>query len=363
MGFLRDVFYPSSSKWHSSENIFCAICSILRQPELINKNTYRKPGCKFSSSKVGYPLRVLFFGTDNFAVENLKILNHELKLGYILNRLDVVTSNKHKNCAVSKYSHLNGLNTLDWPLQRCPNEYDIGLVASFGHLIPERIINSFPHGMLNVHASLLPRWRGAAPIVHAIMNGDKETGVTIMRIKPKRFDIGDILAQSQITIGPHETNSEISNKLAIAGGRLLVSCLRDLHRYSNNAKPQSEVGITYAPKVTPSLGMVQWQEKNAESLYNLWRALFGVYHLTTSWHGTQVRLMDVHYCDDKDISGLDRPGKITFSKSSGMILVICADGGKIGFRKLGVTGKKPMSAMDFYNGYMSKRSADEWYFS
>ncbi|XP_046393963.1 methionyl-tRNA formyltransferase, mitochondrial isoform X1 [Ischnura elegans] len=357
MYFMWNVYHSQPRK-----NVFYVLKSVLSRLDLPGKEVISNLSLKHFSHDSRFSLRVLFFGTDNFAVENLKILNDELKYGNLFKSLDVVTSSKVRNCVVSKYSQLSGLKTLDWPLQSCPEGYDIGLVASFGHLIPEKIINSFPLGMLNVHASLLPRWRGAAPIVHAIMSGDRKTGVSIMRIMPKRFDIGDILAQYHIDIGPHDTNCDVSNKLAVAGGRLLVTCLKDLENYSANAQPQGDVGITYAPKIQPSLGHVSWQDKNAESLYNLWRALFGIFHITTFWHGTQVRLMEAQKFEREEMSIADKPGKIIFSKTSRMILVVCAGGGKVGFRKIGVAGKKPMSAEDFYNGYMSKRSPEDWYF-
>lgn len=99
--------------------------------------------------------------------------------------------------------------------------------------------------MLNVHASLLPRWRGAAPIVYAIMNGDEKTGVSIMRIKPKHFDIGEILAQKEVQIGRDMLMPELHKKLAICGGQLLLKCIREIPECFDKAVQQNNDYVTY----------------------------------------------------------------------------------------------------------------------
>jgi len=107
--------------------------------------------------------------------------------------LGVVTSFKSPANCVRSYAEKEKLPLQKWPIE--PSEcskYDLGVVVSFGHLIPASIINGFPNGMINVHASLLPKWRGAAPIIYAIMKGDARTGVSIMKIEPHRFDIGAV---------------------------------------------------------------------------------------------------------------------------------------------------------------------------
>lgn len=100
-------------------------------------------------------------------------------------------------------------------------------------------------GIINVHASLLPRWRGAAPIIHSIANGDMKTGVTIMKIHPKKFDIGEILAQEEVDISENTKMPELYIKLADVGAKLLVSCLENLTDRIRDAKPQPLDGITY----------------------------------------------------------------------------------------------------------------------
>lgn len=131
--------------------------------------------------------KVLFFGTDNFSLPSLQKL-HE-------NHVDigVVTSFKSPANCVRSYAESKDLRLHRWPITalHCA-PYELGVVVSFGHLIPLHIINAFPSAMINVHASLLPRWRGAAPIMYAIMRGDKKTGVSIMKIEPHHFDVGAV---------------------------------------------------------------------------------------------------------------------------------------------------------------------------
>ncbi|XP_037082157.1 methionyl-tRNA formyltransferase, mitochondrial-like, partial [Pollicipes pollicipes] len=114
----------------------------------------------------------------------------------------------------------NGLPVLDWPPQLAAGRFDLGVVASFGHLLPRRLIDLFPAGVINVHASLLPRWRGAAPVVHALLAGDRTTGVTIMVVKPHRFDVGDVLAQSTLPVAASADVHQLTEQLAA----LLVRC-------------------------------------------------------------------------------------------------------------------------------------------
>jgi len=133
------------------------------------------------------PPKVLFFGTDHFSLPSLQRL-HQNKVD-----VGVVTSFKSPANCVRSYAELQKLPLYRWPItaEQCAS-YELGVVVSFGHMIPSHIINVFPNGIINVHASLLPRWRGAAPIIYAIMKGDTKTGVSIMKIQPHHFDVGDV---------------------------------------------------------------------------------------------------------------------------------------------------------------------------
>lgn len=235
---------------------------------------------------------VLFFGTDKFSLESLKIL-HNMCKSKVLQQLEVVTVNKGKENEITKYAKENDIIIHKWSPEINVSKFHIGIVVSFGHLIPFNIINSFPLGMLNVHASLLPRWRGAAPIVYTLMNGDLKTGITIMKIMPNKFDIGDIVLQKQIDISEHETLPELYAKLAKLGANLLENVFEDLPQLLQSAKSQNKTNITYAPKVTSKLALINWNEMSAKNIYDLHRALLGLYPLTTIFQDATIKLCDI----------------------------------------------------------------------
>ncbi|KAG8033998.1 hypothetical protein G9C98_008479 [Cotesia typhae] len=158
------------------------------------------------------PWNVLFFGTDDFALESLRKLESSYRSKKLISSLEIVCSYKGDENGIIKFSKEHKIKLHSWPVNFSLSNFDIGVVVSFGHLIPPWIINEFPLGMINVHASLLPRWRGAAPIIYSLMNGDAQTGVTIMKIMPKKFDVGDILAQKIVDIHPNETQPELYDK-------------------------------------------------------------------------------------------------------------------------------------------------------
>merc|ERR1712088_1040325 len=203
-------------------------------------------------------MKVMFFGTDDFAVKSLVRLHKEVSSGEgCLRELAVtVLPMKSLTPAVTEYARQHGLDLYYWPpdpglIGR--ENFDLGVVASFGRLLPASLISAFPLGMINVHGSLLPRWRGAAPVVHAIATGDATTGVTIMRVKPKRFDVGEVLARKEVQLGPDILRRELTAHLAESGSNLLMKVLRDFAKYSAEAQSQSSEGVSHAPLVNRSM--------------------------------------------------------------------------------------------------------------
>ena len=212
--------------------------------------------------------RVLFFGTDEFALETLKVLHNEMRAGGgggggCVSDLEVVCARMRTLVpAVARYTAAQHLPLHPWPPENLqPGRFDVGVVASFGHLIPGRVIDAFPHGMLNVHGSLLPRLRGAAPIIHAIREGMTETGLTVMKIKAGRFDVGNILASETVTIGDEEKRPELTQRMAETGAALLLTVLRDLERYEAESRPQPLEGVSYAPAVDKSLAFIDFNSQ------------------------------------------------------------------------------------------------------
>lgn len=142
---------------------------------------------------------------------------------------------------VKQYAVQSQLPIYEWP-DVGSGEYDVGVVASFGRLLSEALILKFPYGILNVHPSCLPRWRGPAPVIHTVLHGDTVTGVTIMQIRPKRFDVGPILKQETIPVPPKSTAKELEAVLSRLGANMLISVLKNLPESLSNGRQQPTEG-------------------------------------------------------------------------------------------------------------------------
>lgn len=169
---------------------------------------------------------------------------------------------------------------------------DVIVVAAFGQILRAEVLDLPPHGSINVHASLLPRWRGASPIVAAILNGDKETGVTIMRMDPG-LDTGPILSQRAIPIEANDTGGSLSAKLAPIGAELLLETLPDYLAGKLQPRPQPEFGVTLAPTLTKAQGELDFSQSAAElecqvRAFNPWPGAF------VMWKGTLLKIHMAH---------------------------------------------------------------------
>uniref|UniRef100_A0A182MFD1 Methionyl-tRNA formyltransferase, mitochondrial n=1 Tax=Anopheles culicifacies TaxID=139723 RepID=A0A182MFD1_9DIPT len=309
-------------------------------------------------------LKVLFFGTDHFSLPSLKIIHTNLINNGRVERLEVVTSFKAAKNPVKQYSRIEGIPMHDWPSfsRTTAGSFDLGVVVSFGHLIPESLINSFSRGMLNVHASLLPKLRGAAPIVHAIANGDQRTGISIMRIKPKQFDVGEILHQFSVDIGPDMLMPELHDQLANIGAECLNTCIDNLEIYSQNQTIQNDAEATYAPKIDQKFAEIVWKNSTAVRVYNLYRSLYGLRPLLTTFGGDVVKIFKLSYNSEQPLPTKmvhNQPGQVEYSKRTKQLLVRCGDGRLLAIHQLSVGGKKMLTGQDFYNGFLSKVNPSE----
>ncbi|KAK0095863.1 hypothetical protein PV326_007196 [Microctonus aethiopoides] len=271
-------------------------------------------------------------------------------------RLEVVTPyNTSKENDVASYTNKHKIKLHPWPITFPISQFDIGLVVSFGHLIPTWIIQSFPLGMINVHASLLPRWRGAAPIIHSLLHGDTTTGVTIIKIMPKNFDTGEILAQTSIDIHPDETQIQLYSKLANIGAGLLIETIKRLPSIIQCGIPQNEEYVTYAPKITQNISYIHWDKMTAENVYNLYRALDGFYKLITYFNGHKIKLSNITYHGKQDYfkSSLIIPGLVFYDKNKDLLAIQCQDGLYISAKQISVSQHRTMAAKDFYNGFIA----------
>ncbi|XP_035988980.1 methionyl-tRNA formyltransferase, mitochondrial isoform X1 [Fundulus heteroclitus] len=266
--------------------------------------------------------RLLFFGTDHFAVESLRLLTfcRNRKEG-VVEKLEVVTL--PGDLPVKRFAQQNQLTLHNWPPHDVEGQYDVGVVVSFGRLLHAGLIDKFPFGILNVHPSLLPRWRGPAPVFHTIMHDDTLTGVTIIQILPNKFDIGPILNQELYQVPENCTADELGAFLAIKGAHLLIDTLMKLPEKIANKREQGTMGVTFAPKINTSMSWIDWEEQTCDQITCLSRAIGSRIPLRTMWMGKTIKLLDfIGKCHTSDQRN-QNPGSVYYDKDSNALAVRC----------------------------------------
>jgi len=228
------------------------------------------------------PLRIAYFGTPEFAVPTLRrLIDSRHRVIAVVSQPDRPRGRGHQLAPTSTKTVAleHGIDVLQ--PERIRDEHflerlaalspDLGVVAAYGKLLPEGLLRIPPLGLINVHASLLPRWRGAAPVHRAVIAGDEVTGVTIMRVV-KALDAGAMFAAESRPIGPDETSPQVESDLAVMGARLLVDVVDLIASGRATETPQDETKVTLAPKIAKGEGAIDWQ-RPARALHNLIRGL------------------------------------------------------------------------------------------
>ncbi len=304
-------------------------------------------------------LKIIFMGTPDFAVASLDAL---VNAGY--NIVGVVTASDKpagrgmqlNESAVKKYAVEKGLKILQPEKLKNPqfiNELkslhaDVQVVVAF-RMLPEIIWNMPEMGTINVHASLLPQYRGAAPINWAIINGEKETGITTFKLQHE-IDTGNILLQEKISIGEKETAGELHDKLKLLGAKVLVKTIQQIEGGNLKEQPQSEIRnpkseIKHAPKIFTETCKIDWN-KNADEIYNLIRGLSPYPCAFTYLNEKVVKI----YFGEKEIANHHYANGDVQSDNKNYLKFACADG-FIHCTDIQLQGKKRMMVEDFLRGY------------
>lgn len=221
---------------------------------------------------------------------------------------------------------------------------DAIVVTAFGQILPERILNLPKYGCFNVHASLLPKYRGAAPIQWAVINGDKESGVTTM-LMDIGMDTGDMLEKIVVTLDPKETGGSLFERLSEAGGELILSTLEKAENGSLVRTKQPEEGVTYAGMLDKALGKIDWT-KSAEEIERLIRGLNPWPSAYTSYEGKTVKLWDADVVSEE--TG-EPAGTIVHVTKHGF--QVQTGNGLLQINELQLEGKKRMDTASFLRGY------------
>lgn len=219
--------------------------------------------------------------------------------------------------------------------------------------------------MINLHSSLLPRWRGAAPIIYSLKAGDPVTGVTVMKVEPKHYDVGNIILQQKVPIEPQILLPELHDRLSKVGAKLMLKSLRNIEELQQNSTKQPAEGVTYAPKVEGhALSYLDWQSMSAREAFDLFRALYGFRPILTEFNGNVVKLIDMDVVAEGSPFQADQPkGLFLFDRANNRLVVNCSGDSSVFIKGLQVMGKKPMTAIQFINGFVKKRPENEWIFN
>jgi methionyl-tRNA formyltransferase len=222
---------------------------------------------------------------------------------------------------------------------------DVGVVAAYGRIIPDEILALPRLGLINVHASLLPKYRGAAPIQRAIIDGEAVTGVTIMKVETL-LDAGAMLAKATRPIGPDDTSDAVERELARLGADLLLEVLEQVAAGTEQEERQDFMLATFAPRLTKEEGVVDWSLP-AAYIHNRVRGLHPWPHASTHLDGARIILLKTRV----EAGTADAPPGTILEVASDAISVATGHGGRIAVERLQPEGRRPMSAREFAAGY------------
>lgn len=256
-------------------------------------------------------MKIVFMGTPDFAEESLKAV---YEAGYEI--LTVVTNPDRKQgrgmkmsvSPVKKFAEEKGLQILQPEKVRNNEEFiskikdlkpDVICVVAYGKILPKEILDIPKIGCINVHGSLLPKYRGAAPIQWAVLNGDRETGITTMYMDVG-MDTGDMILKEKVTIGDDETTGELWDRLSKIGGELLVKTLKEIENGTAKRIKQGE-DFSLAPMLDKSIAKIDWENKTAREIKNLVRGLNPIMGAYSFINGKKVKFWKVDVLDDKEI--------------------------------------------------------------
>jgi methionyl-tRNA formyltransferase len=300
-------------------------------------------------------LRIVFAGTPDFAVPPLEALHaagHELVAAYTqpdrpAGRGQTLTASPVKHRALELGIPVEQPATLkeDAAVARL-REYrpDLMVVVAYGLILPRPVLEVPRAGCWNIHASLLPRWRGAAPIQRAILAGDEQTGVTVMQMDAG-LDTGPMLLTRETPIGPREDGGMLHDRLAVLGAGAIVAAIEQWQAGRVTAQPQPAEGVTYASKIRKDEARIDWT-RPATELDRLVRAFHPWPVAETTWQGRQLR---VWQAEPEPRAVAAEPGRV-IEAAAGRIVVATGDGA-LRLERVQLAGRRATTAAEFLNAH------------
>jgi methionyl-tRNA formyltransferase len=307
-------------------------------------------------------MNIVFMGTPDFAVPSLKsLIESKHNVATVITQTDKPKGRKSQPCAppvkdialdlglkIVQPENVNDKIIIEKLKEINP---DVITVVAFGQKISPEILNFPRYKCINIHASLLPKYRGAAPVNWALINGEEETGVTSIILQEK-MDAGKIVMQKSIRIGPDETAGELENRLSILGAELLIDSLKQIETGGAKYTPQDEKLATYAPKLKKKNGLINWNQ-STEEIHNFVRGMnpWPTAHTTLIRNDSKERILILK-------TEKDTPPGTEANKSPGTIMDISDRGiktatknGCIRIKEVKPEGKRSMGAVAFSRGH------------
>lgn len=293
--------------------------------------------------------RIIFMGTPDFAVPALSALlesPHKVVAVYTQPPRPAGRGMDLKKSPVHLLAEKMGLPVFTPENFKDPKDIedfknlkaDVAVVAAYGLLLPEPILNAPKHGCINIHASLLPRWRGAAPIQNAILSGDKQSGISIMQME-KGLDTGPVLAMESFELKENETAASLHDKLAVLSGKMIVPTLESFSAGRIIPVLQDDKAATHAPKIKKQEALINWQKtaKEIDQQVRAFNPFPGAFFLLD---GTRVKILEGQTQDQNGNPGEALDDALLIGCGTGSYRII----------RLQKEGKKPMAATDFLRG-------------
>ncbi len=298
-------------------------------------------------------MKIVFFGTSNFALPILEALVSKHDVAAVVTSPDAPVGRKREfsESPVSALATDLKLKTLKpaslkgndlFRLELADLKADMFVVAAYGRIIPKDIIELPPHKTLNVHPSKLPKYRGASPIQYALLNGDTETGISIMQID-EEMDHGPILTMEKAAIDSDDNFITLSDRLARASAKLLLAVLDEYANGRLTLKEQDHKSASFTKIITKQDGKVDWN-KTGQEIFNQFRAFYPWPGLWTTWNGKKIKITG---CSLSDLNFPDQqPGTVNANG-----VVVCGKDTAVEISRLQMEGKNEAGILDFLNGY------------
>jgi methionyl-tRNA formyltransferase len=295
-------------------------------------------------------LRILFMGTPDFAVPTLEIVGRRHEVVAVYTRAPKPAGRRGLDptpSPIERVAHRFGLplftpatlRTAEWASTARAHGADVAVVVAYGLILPKAVLEAFPSGAFNLHASLLPRWRGAAPINRAIMAGDSETGVMVMKME-EGLDSGPVAMERRVPIPCEATAGDLHDQLARLGADLMLDALGGLERGSLTLRPQAQTGVTYAHKIEKEETKIVWARP--------WREVHNHIRGLSPAPGAWFELggdMRVKVLRTTKAEGEGLPGTVLDDK----LTVACGEGA-LRILELQRAGRQAMKAHEFLRG-------------